>query len=93
MRKRDAIIAYLTWIGWLIALCIRDRRDEFTRKHLNQALCLNAAASIASFLSRFLPFIGDALSLVVFVFWIIGFVRACRGIWKPLPLVGEIEIL
>ncbi len=85
--KTTGIVAYLTWIGLLIAFLAGDK--EGAKFHLNQALVL----FIASIICGIVPFIGWLASIVVFVFWIIGFIAAIQGQEKEVPLLGKIKIL
>lgn len=52
-----ALIGYLSWPGWIIAILIGDRTSKFTMHHLNQALVLNILSVIAGFAGR-LPIVG-----------------------------------
>ena len=91
-KKTTDIVAYLTWIGFIIALVTGDK--ENSKFHLNQALVLNLFALIGSF--SWIPIIGiltGIWSLFVFVCWIIGFVAAINGEEKEVPLLGKIKIL
>ena len=83
-KKTTDIVAYLTWIGFIIALVAGDK--ENSKFHLNQALVLNLFALIGSF--SWIPIIGiltGIWSLFVFVCWIIGFVAAINGEEKEVP--------
>lgn len=91
-KKTTDIVAYLTWIGFIVALVAGDK--ENSKFHLNQALVLNLFALIGSF--SWIPIIGiltGIWSLFVFVCWIIGFVAAINGEEKEVPLLGKIKIL
>ena len=91
-KKTTDIVAYLTWIGFIIALVAGDK--ENSKFHLKQALVLNLFALIGSF--SWIPIIGiltGIWSLFVFVCWIIGFVAAINGEEKEVPLLGKIKIL
>lgn len=91
-KKTTDIVAYLTWIGFIIALVSGDK--ENSKFHLNQALVLNLFALIGSLSA--IPIIGilaGIWSLFVFVCWIIGFVAAINGEEKEVPLLGKIKIL
>lgn len=91
-KKTTDIVAYLTWIGFIIALVAGDR--EASKFHINQALVLNLF-SLTSLLSG-IPVIrifAGIWSIVVFVLWIIGFVAAINGEEKEVPLLGKIKIL
>ncbi len=85
--KTTGIVAYLTWIGLIIALCAGDK--EGAKFHVNQALVLLIAGTICGII----PFLGWIASIAVFVFWIIGFIAAINGEEKEVPLIGKIKIL
>ena len=91
-----AVVSYITWIGWLIAFILRDRRDAFVAHHLNQALLINLL-KIAGAICVALPHIGEQLSTAVgiaaFVLIIVGIYRAVNWRTDPLPLIGEIKLL
>lgn len=89
-KKVTGIVAYLTWIGWVLALVLGDR--EGAKFHLNQALVLNLVGLVISILSRFASILG-LLSLVVFVLWVMAFVGAIQGKEKAVPLLGGIVLL
>ena len=91
--KTAAVVSYITWAGWIIAYIIRDRNDEFTTRHINQALAINVLSLISGLVHR-LPFIrriGGIFSLAVFLCFIIGIYRAATGVWEPLPVVGDVD--
>lgn len=91
-----AIISYITWIGWIIALVIRDRSDRFVTHHLNQALVINIIRCAASLLI-YLPFLGRFTSWVFGVgalaLWILGLYRAYKWSDEPLPLIGKVRLV
>lgn len=90
-----SIVSYLTWLGWVIALVLRDPEDTVTRQHLNQALVLNLADTAVGILAR-LPLLGwlsGLLGLATLVFNIWGIWRAFQMSAEPLPLIGEIQLL
>ena len=91
-----AAVSYFSWIGWFIALFIRDANDRFTTMHLNQALVLNILGSIAGIL-RIVPLLGslayNLVTLVVFVLWCMGLYRAITWREDPLPFIGEIRTI
>lgn len=91
-KKTTDIVAYLTWIGFIIALVAGDK--ENSKFHINQALVLNLFALIGSL--SWVPIVGiftGIWSLFVFVCWIIAFVGAINGEEKEVPLLGKIRIL
>ena len=84
--KTTSIIAYVTWIGLIIALVAGDR--EGAKFHLNQALVI----SLFSLLT-WIPFIGWIWGIFVFVCWIIGLIAAINQEEKEVPLIGKIHLL
>ena len=94
--KAAAIIAYITWVGFFIALLIRDKTDRYTAHHLNQALIINILSLIGGVIAA-IPFLGTAVSgvvsLAVFVFWIMGVYRAATGSTEPLPFIGDYHLI
>lgn len=84
-----AIIAYITWIGFLVALILNaNDKNEYVEFHLNQALVLNLFSLIGV-----IPVIGWIIDIVVWVFRIMGIVNAYRGNEEPLPIIGGIHII
>lgn len=78
-KKTTGIVSYITLIGWLIAFCAGDK--EGAKFHLNQSLVLYLASLINSIIISRIPICGWAvsgiLSIVFFIFWIMGLVYAC----------------
>ena len=92
-KQVTGMLAYVTWIGWLIAFLAGDRNGA--KFHLNQGLVLAIAALLKGVLG-FLPFPGLLtwlLGIVIFVFCVIGMYNAYKGEEKELPIVGGIKIL
>ncbi|MBO4981840.1 MAG: hypothetical protein J6C84_08105 [Lachnospiraceae bacterium] len=93
-KKVTGIVAYIFWIGWIIAFCAGDR--EGAKFHLNQALVLWIANIICGVVG-IIPIVGTIISLVggifLFVCWILGLIAACKEEEKELPLIGKIQIL
>lgn len=93
-KKATGIVAYLTIVGWVVAYCAGDK--EGAKFHLNQALVLVLGEVVLTVMS-YIPLIGGIVSgilgIVLFIFWIMGFVYACKGEEKEVPLIGGIRIL
>ena len=93
-KKATGIVAYIGWIGWIIAICAGDK--ENAKVQLNNALILNIAFLIDLVL-WWIPFIGWILGCILwialFVFWIIGLISAIQDTDKELPLIGGIQII
>ncbi|MBE6042341.1 MAG: hypothetical protein E7220_07455 [Clostridiales bacterium] len=99
MNKKSnaaAVVAYLTWIGWFVALIIRDKNDPFTTHHLNQALILNILSIIGGAINA-LPLLGGIVAglidLVILFLWAVGVYRAVTWSDDPLPLIGNIHLI
>ena len=81
---------------WLIAFCAGDK--EGAKFHLNQVTgVIPCITDQQHYLFRAVPICGWAvsgiLSIVFFIFWIMGLVYACKDEEKELPLLGSIKIL
>ena len=98
-KKTTGIVAYLSWIGLLIAFLAGDK--EGAKFHLNQSLVLvivSVAGSVLSVILTFIiPLLGSLVSTVVgvfvFVCMILGIISAVKEEEKELPLIGQIKIL
>ena len=95
-KKATDIVAYITFLGWIIAFFAGDRANS--RFHLNQALVIAIAEIILSILGRifthgFISWIIAILSIILFIFWLIGLIRAIKGSEQPVPVIGGINIL
>ena len=86
-KKVTGIIAYIGLIGWLIAYLAGDK--EGAKFHLNQALVL----ALGELIVGWIPVVGGILSLVLFIFAIMGIVSAAKEEEKELPIIGGIKIL
>lgn len=84
--RTTGIVAYLTWIGLLIAILLGDR--EGARFHINQALVI----WLFSFLGL-IPLIGWIWSIFCFVCAVIGFIGALNGEEREVPLLGRVQLL
>ncbi|HET8808794.1 MAG TPA: hypothetical protein VFM65_00830 [Flavobacteriaceae bacterium] len=90
--KNIAIIAYITFIGGIIALFMnKDKKNEFAAFHLRQAIGLHLLYLLLVFLvSGFDSWlITSAFWIFVFVLWIYGFAGALQGNKTLVPFLGE----
>lgn len=85
-KKVTSIVAYLGWIGWLIAFLAGDK--EGAKFHLNSSLVI-----LLLFLLAVIPVIGWIVSIYAVVMWFMGFINAIKQEEKPLPLIGKITII
>ena len=84
--KTTSIVAYITWIGLLIAFCAGDR--EGAKFHLNQALVIFLFGLLG-----WIPCIGWIWSIFMLVCWVMGLIAAINQEEKPVPLIGKIQLL
>lgn len=95
------IVAYLTWVGLLIAFVMGDR--SASRFHINQSLVLwltSTLCGVAIKLVGWIPVVGWLLSFVLWlvelfcaVCWFIGFIGAIQGTEKPVPVLGQFRLI
>lgn len=92
-KQITGMLAYLTWIGWLIAFLAGDR--EGAKFHLNQGLVLAIASLVKGVLGTIgIPWlITGPLGLILFVFCIMGIYNAYKEEEKELPIIGAFKIL
>lgn len=94
-KKTTGIVAYITWIGWIVAFLAGDK--EGAKFHLNQALVLWICNIVISILTQIpnviVLAVASIISIFLFVCWILGLVNACKEQEKELPLIGKIKIL
>lgn len=93
-KKTTDIVAYLTWVGLIIAFVAGDR--EGSKFHLNQSLVIWLASTIFGLVSA-VPVVGGLISLVGGIFccvcWFIGIIGALQGNEKPVPFLGQFKLL
>lgn len=90
-------ISYITLIGWIIALILRQNekpQSELGLFHLRQSfgiMILFFVASIAKviFDTISLGVIGNVLWVGVFALWLIGLIGAIQGNFTKLPFIGD----
>lgn len=93
--KNNKTNAVLSYFGILIIIPLLDenaKKSPFAKFHMNQGLILIIAGFIAGFVS-WIPVIGWAISLALFIIWLIGVIGAAQGEMKKLPLIGDFQIL
>lgn len=84
--KVTSILAYCTWIGWLIAFFAGDK--EGAKFHLNQGLVVMLFS-----LAAIIPVIGWIWEIFIIVCMVIGIIAAAKDEEKEVPLLGQIHIL
>ena len=92
----NKLFAILAYFGILVLIPIFVAKDsKFARFHANQGLILiigEIAASIIAAIPH-LGWIGSIVSLICFIFAIIGIINAAKGEFKELPYIGKYQIL
>ena len=93
--KICAILAWFFPIG-LIWFFVDEnmKKNKFAAFHVKQSLVLAIAAIIINVVGTIIPVIGWFIilpvgNLIVFVFFIIGLIRAINGEEKELPIIGK----
>lgn len=84
--KTTSWVAYLSWIGLLIAFCAGDK--EGAKFHINQSLVIFLFS-----LASIIPCVGWIWGIFMVVCWIMGLIAAINQEEKPVPLIGGIKIL
>lgn len=85
-KKTTSIVAYISWVGLIIALCVGDK--EGAKFHLNQALVIMIFS-----LFGVIPCIGWIWLIFMLVCWIMGLIAAINQEENEVPLIGKIRIL
>lgn len=88
--KVTGIVAYITFIGLIIALIAGDK--EGAKFHLNQALVIYIFG-IISCVVGWIPIIGWIYSIFILICWILGLIAAINQEEKPVPLIGQIQLI
>jgi uncharacterized membrane protein len=91
--KTNAIIAYLTIIGCIIAMVMNsddEKKSMFASFHIRQALGLQLLAMVlGSTVSNFDSwYITAPFYLFFFILWIYGFMGALQSQMNAIPLLG-----
>jgi hypothetical protein len=83
--RTKAIVAHLTFIGWIVALVINsNNKEEYSTFYLRQTLGIYLVGMVISWI----PVIGWMAGIVMFAFWLLSFVYAVQGDMKMIPF-GE----
>ena len=102
--NQNKVMAVLAYIVILVLVpLVAAPNSKYARYHSNQGLmlfiaeiCLGVVIGIFSWipvLNIIIGILGGLVSLLLFVFAIIGIVNACQGKAKGLPIFGKFKIL
>ena len=90
--KNIAIIAYLTFIGAVIAILMNsDNKKEFASFHIRQALGIYLTWFIlAYFVGSFDNWgVSSGFWIFIFILWLFGFLGALQNEKRTVPLIGD----
>jgi uncharacterized membrane protein len=100
--KTIALVAYLTIIGFIIAIVMHNgKKSKIGAYHLRQVLgiCVTGLALVPCFMIlMFIPILGWIASallapicgICMFVLWLMGIIAAANGQMKPTPVLGPL---
>ena len=96
--KMIAIVAYLTLIGFIVAIVLHmNKKTKLGAYHLRQMLgffLTSIAVVFCQFVLAFIPILGWlcvlALWISLLVLWVLGLIAAINGEMKPMPVVGPL---
>lgn len=89
-NENRTLMAILSYVGILvlIPLLTDAKSDSFVKFHIKQGLVLLITSVLVSVIS-WIPVIGWAAGMAVFVLFIIGIVNAAGGKEQALPIIGQ----
>lgn len=95
--ENNKVYAILAYIGILFLVPLLAAKDSpYARFHTNQGLVL-FLFGVALGVVGWIPVLGWLVAIVgsimAFVFMIMGIINAAQGECKPLPIIGEIELM
>lgn len=102
--NNNKIYAILAYLGILVLVPIfAAKESKFARFHANQGLVLLICAvvvEVALSILSLIPYVGIVFSIlswivsvVIFIFCILGIVNAAQGKAKELPIIGKFKLL
>ena len=91
--KTIAIIAYITWVGLIIAFVMNnDKKNSFAAFHIRQSLGITLTGIVVGFVN-IIPFLGQIVfvvaAIILLIMLISGLISALNGQEKPVMWLGE----
>lgn len=91
--KTVAIVAYLTLIGFIIAIVLHgSKKTKLGAYHLRQCVGLIISGFVCGIVGV-IPILGWIAAPILFiaflVLWVMGLISAINGQIKPVPVLGE----
>lgn len=89
-KSNNTLMAALSYFGILVIvpLLTDAKNDPFVKFHIKQGIVLLITYVIFGFIV-WVPIIGWALGVVLFVLFLMGLINALNGQQKPLPIIGQ----
>jgi uncharacterized membrane protein len=96
-QNNAAALAYVTFIPAIIFLLMEPyNRNPFIRFHSFQSIAFSVVVFAIHIVLMFIPILGWAISLlltlVFFVLWIVCVMKASKGEWYKLPVIGDFAL-
>ncbi len=96
-QNSAAALAYVTFIPAIIFLVMEPyNKNAFIKFHSIQCIAFSVVAFAIHLVLMFIPIIGWAISLLLsllfFVLWILCIMKASKGEWYKLPLIGDFAL-
>ncbi|MEX0362140.1 MAG: DUF4870 domain-containing protein [Allomuricauda sp.] len=84
--KTVAILAHITFLGWIIAIIMNSsNKTELGSFYIRQTLGIFLIGILSV-----IPLLGILVGLFCFVLWIVSLINAINGSQKPIFLVGDL---
>jgi uncharacterized membrane protein len=88
-------IAYLTFIPAVLFLILDPyKKSHFIRFHAFQCIMLTVASIVIHMVAGFIPFLhvmlSGLISLLFFIVWLVTIIKASKGEWFKLPVIGDL---
>lgn len=91
--EQNKVYAILAYLGILVLVpLLAAKESKFAQYHANQGLVLLIAWIVGGFVI-WIPVVGWAIGIGLFVLWIMGIMNAAQGKMRPIPLLGGIELI
>ncbi|EEG31173.1 hypothetical protein CLOSTMETH_01205 [[Clostridium] methylpentosum DSM 5476] len=101
LSTKDKVLAALAYCGILFFLpLVASDNLQYGKYHANQGLIFLlfcVVTNVATWIVRFIPFIGWIVSTVIgiitFILFVIGLINGASGKMQPLPVIGSMFTL
>lgn len=87
------LLCYLFGFITGLILFLMEKENKFVRFHAMQSIVLSLSIFVISLVSGFIPVVGWMIGLLLapisFILWIVMMVKAYKGEWFKLPVIGD----